>query len=519
MSIITNEEREYLLESMEDLLEKYDYAYTEDALDTIIDEWARNKENLIAAFKKHPNYIKDRFMIAFKQGFQRVQNAYELRAFMNYAETYIALNTDEMPSGVIVTNDFGITIEPNVYTLILHLRRYTNDKIDDETAQMFDTAFSALKIKSGQKTSRAVNKLCTHLGVVKDPDYNRKFARYADAINPLTVNYNVVLSINPLDYLTMSFGNSWSSCHTIDTANKRGMDNGYHGMYSSGTVSYMLDGTSMVLYTIDEKYTGDEYWNEPKINRQMFHYANNKLIQSRLYPQGNDGDSSAYRPYRNIVQEIISTIMDVPNLWVNKKGTSEICKHVYSYGTHYTDYTHFDSCNISFVKDKDIDGDINIGHRPICIECGCEHEIADSINCCNRPGAQCACCGHTIDEGDTYYVNGVAYCYDCVTYCEICDEYVLNGDAHWIERDDMHVCDDCLDRYYVWCEHCRRYVLREDATYVESVGYYVCDDCLYEHYTQCDMCGEYHRDRDITVYNDMDLCPYCLNKEKEKENK
>jgi hypothetical protein len=171
------------------------------------------------------------------------------------------------------------------------------------------------------------------------------------------------------------------------------------------------------------------------------------------------------------------------------------------------------------VKDKDIDGDINIGHRPICIECGCEHEIADSINCCNRPGTQCACCGHTIDEDDAYYVNGVAYCYDCVTYCEICDEYVLNGDAHWIERDDMYVCDDCLDRYYVWCEHCRRYVLREDATYVESVGYYVCDDCLDEHYTQCDMCGEYHRDCDITVYNDIDLCPNCLKKEKEKENK
>ena len=47
--IITDEERETLLKNMEGLLAEYDYEYTEDALNKIIDTWATNKANLITA--------------------------------------------------------------------------------------------------------------------------------------------------------------------------------------------------------------------------------------------------------------------------------------------------------------------------------------------------------------------------------------------------------------------------------------------------------------------------------------
>ena len=42
--IITEEEKEMLLEDMKHLLDEYDYDYTEEALDRIIDTWAENKE-------------------------------------------------------------------------------------------------------------------------------------------------------------------------------------------------------------------------------------------------------------------------------------------------------------------------------------------------------------------------------------------------------------------------------------------------------------------------------------------
>jgi hypothetical protein len=288
------------------------------------------------------------------------------------------------------------------------------------------------------------------------------------------------------------------------------MPNSYEGMYSSGTMSYMLDSSSMVFYFVDSTYKGSDYWHEPKINRQMFHYGNHKLIQARLYPQSNDGNGEIYKPYRNIVQEIMATICGFPNFWTNKKGTSEIYKHVWSSGTHYRDYTNFDSCNISFAKDQNIDGAIYIGHDPICIECGGEHTVEDNINCC-RGRRVCNCCGDEIyDDDDVYYVGDGVYCCDCVTYCEECGEYELNENTHYVESIGGYVCNYCLDNYYTYCPHCERYVHHDNTTYIDSEDRYVCDDCVSELYEECERCGGLYRSDNMYYHNDEYLCETCL---------
>ena len=50
-------------------------------------------------------------------------------------------------------------------------------------------------------------------GVVDGSEAYDKFAKYADSINPIKVKRHTVLSVHPIDYYTMSFGNSWTSCH------------------------------------------------------------------------------------------------------------------------------------------------------------------------------------------------------------------------------------------------------------------------------------------------------------------
>ena len=82
--MLTTSERNYLLNSMEELLVEYDYEYTVSALEDIIDEWARQKGELIQAFKKHPNYIEGKFMIAFSADYERVVNRYASRAFKDW---------------------------------------------------------------------------------------------------------------------------------------------------------------------------------------------------------------------------------------------------------------------------------------------------------------------------------------------------------------------------------------------------------------------------------------------------
>lgn len=516
MSIITNEERKYLLDNMKELLSKYDYDYEESSLDFIISNWAENKKSLIEAIKKHPNYMDGKFMIAFKHGFERCQDKEYMRSFFDYVQGRIGAMYSTIPNEIKERKRYCTYTSPEFWSLLDDFKTYSSTTIDENVAKVFEEEVPSLRVKVGQKTSRVINKLCTYLGISNDKDYNRKFAKYADAINPIVMNYNVVLSINPLDYLTMSFGNSWSSCHTIDKTNKRNMPHGYHGAYSSGTMSYMLDESSMVMYIVDEGYSGNEFWDQPKINRQMFHYSNNKLVQARLYPQSNDGDGSVYTPYRNIVQEIMSTVFDFPNLWTNKKGTAAIYPFVKSSGTHYQDYCNFSSCNISFAKDKNVDGQIYIGHRPICIKCGEEHDVNKNINCCETVQYKCPVCGYTLEEGEDeiIWVGGNAYCSECVAYCDECDCYYENDEVHYVESTDRYVCQDCLERYYVWCELCDQYELKSEATYIDGLGW-VCESCLDYRCVKCDECGKYHLSDNVEEYEGRTLCKNCIEKEKE----
>lgn len=266
---------------------------------------------------------------------------------------------------------------------------YTEQFVNDNTKDFLNRKFPDSNIRKGQKMSRAVNKILCKLGVDKAPNYNKEYAKFADAINPLKIKRHTVISIHPVDYFTMSFGNSWSSCHTIDKTNDRGIDgsNSYRGCNSSGTMSYMLDETSCVFYTVDAEYNGNTLELEDKINRCMFHYYDNQLVQGRVYPQSNDtGSDNLYKDIREIVQKIFADMLEVPNYWSKMSGTDECVKRISSSGTHYEDYANYDACNVSILKDdKDNHELIYVGHSPICPHCGKVHNRTRNIEChqCN----------------------------------------------------------------------------------------------------------------------------------------
>jgi hypothetical protein len=274
----------------------------------------------------------------------------------------------------------------------------------------------------------------------------------------------------------------------------------------------MLDSTSMVFYTVDSKYDGNDYCTQSKINRQMFHWGAEKLIQGRLYPKDNDGDNDAYAPYRNIVQQIISTIFDFPNLWSLSRGVEAIRNYVCSYRTHHRDYLNFDSCTMSKKSGGTNENQLVIGHEPICIECGEEHTVEDNINCCNDNRHCCDQCGRVEYEEYLYWVGDYRYCEHCVTYCDECEEYHLNDNVRYIESTGRYVCDDCLDDLYICCGECGEYYRDDCTTYVESANIDVCDGCLERYYTYCDECEEYFRNGDITYIDHLcvSVCKDCL---------
>lgn len=521
--MITVQEREYLLDSMVDLLDEYDYAYDRWALNQIIDEWADQKSTLIEAFKKHPNYIDGKFMIAFDCDYEREFNAESVINFIKYLKqvaeipTYVANLPEEITQQRI--KDGAALLPQEIWHFICYLPEHIKSKtLSENTAKILDKILPQIHPHVGEKASRAINRLCTYLGYDRHPDYNREYAKFADGLSPLMIKRHTILSINPLDYLTMSFGNSWASCHTIDKENKRRMPNSYEGQYSSGTMSYMLDGTSMVFYTVDSKYDGDDYWYQPKINRQMFHWGEEKLIQGRLYPQDNDDNDEAYAPYRQIVQAIMSTIFDFPNLWTKTRGTEAASRYIYSKGTHYRDYQHYSNCTLSVVKNSENEAEITVGARPICIYCGNRHDVEENIDCCHSEYRECECCGRRIHcEDDEYWVGDYCYCSDCVTYCEDCDKYVLKSEVTWVGSVGSYVCDNCLSDNYYRCEYCGEYYYEDDITWVESVDKYVCSSCLDEKFTQCDSCCEYIRNEYIIETDNGYYCVDCCPEEEEEE--
>lgn len=512
---ITEQERKTLVNGMVNLFDEYDYEYTFTAIDTIIDKWCTNKATLIEAFKKHPNYVDGKFLISFDVDYEREIDTDIINNFRDWAYGCLCDRKIELPEEAKNEYDY-LEVKGAVLTCLYYrVLSYKSRLLDEDTANDINRVFPEMKAREGQKTTRIANKILTYLNFHKHPDYNREFAKYADALTPLTIKRHTILSINPLDYLTMSFGNSWSSCHTIDKHNKRGMPNGYEGQYSSGTMSYLLDGVSMVLYVVDSKYDGNEYYTQPKINRQMFHYGVDKLIQGRLYPQGNDGNGEQYTQYRQVVQSIIAECFGFPNRWVKK--SESIYDLTESLGTHYRDYTSFNDCNITIPRDTDNTKIMVIGHEPICIECGAYHEESETINCCHTGYCTCVRCGCQIDTDDAIEIDGEYYCEDCVTFCEDCNEYHLNDDVRYVSSVGRYVCDDCLEEYYRRCDDCDEYYPTDEMYYERINGQYhdVCENCLDEYY-RCEDCGDYFSPHNVVEDEDTGdyYCRNCMNQRK-----
>lgn len=272
--------------------------------------------------------------------------------------------------------------------------------VDERTAKVLHDYFPQCRFSVGQKLSRAVNNIATKYGLTTHPDWNREFAKFADAINPLVVTKWTVLSWHPMDYLTFCFGNSWSTCSNIDKRNKRGVKIGssrssitsyvdedyvFRGEHAAAALSYMFDKTSFIYYTVNHRYAGTEHQTQNKESRIVFSLNEemNTLLQSRLYPQCNDDnpDDSNYRIPREIVQKVIADSLGVPNLWKMKKGRKFCCDYAISTGVHYPDYTdeRNKECNISWLGEEP--KQIKIGHYAICPNCGEVHDHTSSLNC------------------------------------------------------------------------------------------------------------------------------------------
>lgn len=561
--IFTEEQKEKLVKEMSELLEEYGYRYEYSALNEIIDKWFEAKESIIRILSKHPNWNPNKFQVQFNHTFNRVLDEKARRKFFSWIEHMDLLGEILQPYKINnrtlsqVEGDFydvklphityrcGYAINGEQYLAALAKqielraeisafdgRKYTEESenkfhkareiievlnhecteqyISQEIADKLNAIDSELRVHRGHKTTKIVGKFCRMYGIDKAEDYGREYAKYCDAMNPLGIKRHTILSVNPIDYLTMSFGNTWSSCHTIDKENIRQRGGrSYQGCYSSGTMSYMLDEVSTVFYTVKEDYDGADFELEDKISRNMFHFGEEKLIQGRIYPfdQTDDNHSCGneiYKPYREIVQKIFAECLEVPNLWYNKKGTGECDSVSYHRGTHYRDTSHYGNCNVSYLRKTPTDTDFNIasiciGTSPICITCGERHDNSENISCCDS-GVTCQHCGEfisqrDIDNGYARYTEDGWCCdsSDCAVWCEYHDRYEVRDEDHEYVNECGWICGDGINYSGMVerCKECGELFLTDNGMYDAYQDFY-CDRCAENELVYVESDSEYY---------------------------
>jgi hypothetical protein len=258
-----------LVDDMMNLLTKYGHRNTEHGVCKILDRFFTNKEPLIKLLEKSANY-KGNLRIYFDEPFVRERVATDIRNFvdnfrkqkkvtdciLSYKDEHGKTVNDYMRTGTTHMSVKNMTKAKNIMNSA-DVVKFSMCGATKETAQkkeefdvymshfmnIYGSAVSSdynignVKISKGTKTSRAFNKVCTNYGVDKWNQYNKEFAKYADMVSGKERLLKFFISVNPLDYLTMSFGKSWASCHTIDKKNYRRMPGGYSGQYCNGTMS------------------------------------------------------------------------------------------------------------------------------------------------------------------------------------------------------------------------------------------------------------------------------------------
>lgn len=490
---------EYYTEQVERIFNEVgiDNDFTTVGIEANVGEWFYKKETLFHILRNHPMWNEEAKAIIFLRDEVRGSDPSAFKRDINKLVAYT--------SRKITENELE---QSKMFNAVISLlSQSASREISEREAELINRLGYYKEMRSGMKRSRVINTVFKEYPIGDDRkidatkftdeheegdrnylSYNKLFAKAADDTNPLKTKRITVLSVNICDFLLMSNGNSWSSCHFINS------NGAYNGCYKAGTLSYSNDGTSMVFYTLSSDYNGNQWFFEPKITRQMFFYQNGNLLQSRLYPKGCDAEGEDYKDYRAVVQDIISNCLGVPNLWKKLNGGEWSDINTYDDSFHYKDYEEFPSeCVMSYNKEfkDEINEGIEIGGRSYCVDCGDERSYYGDDDCrelqCNCCAAsnRCERCGCHCDQDDMHEIDGDWYCEDCCFWCEIHEEwevrYSYRGEDFKqeveINGEWYTMCEAAFDDEVVYCDKCGEYEWKNEAMYVDELDEILCRDC------------------------------------------
>lgn len=258
----------------------------------------------------------------------------------------------------------------------------------------------------------------------------------------------VILSIDPIDFMQMSNGEGWTSCLNDDFAHTR--------------ISYLTSPDAMIIFS---RKIGSEDLQQ----RAVIGLNETGLVIGPTYPDAND-----YRlPIiaKNCIEEKIGefSIKNEGYTILSPADDDEL------------DYVDLCRGRKSIVEGNVRDILIDFHGEELCLHCSKPCNLLHCHKCVDN----CYNCGDPVYKNGFFDVNGNIYCSCCG------EDLIYNeADGEYYPQDEM-----------CYCEHC-------DSMYTED--YMVSDDCCLDCSVRCDECGEGIPIHDsLSTMDDKEICWDC----------
>jgi hypothetical protein len=439
-----------------------------------IDHWMEGKERgiLPQVFDTTPILEKE---VKFFKSVEQIYDEFEEYMDMNYhseeppAKFYYCLkdhiyNVRESINKQYKKDpyDWGNSSE---YESLLHLVNgydIASNKFNAKSFALTNTeANKKVRIQNGEKTMRAILKVCEYFGWEDAIANYEEFRIFVSKLtNQKEIKGTLCLSIHPLDYMTMSDNHyDWSSC----------MSWLEDGCYKRGTLEMMNSSVVFVAYLKgEEPFTpcnGVE-WNNKKW-RQLF-IADERLIASiKGYPYNNEAlENEVMSWFKELAFERAGIVYQSINYEYKKNTTSSIihlmdrpedtCVYVsFSTDVMYNDFGcnggigHKIAFGQKFLDEEVVTGQqynlyLNYSGDSYCLGCGTPsyqlwYSNEGQLFCDECEGRCCTCdnCDGHFSEDDLIYFNGNWYCPDCFEDATFCDPF----------NDERYLSDDSETLY------------------------------------------------------------------------
>jgi hypothetical protein len=474
--------------------------------------WAENKYSLIQSLRKSQYWDEDMLRLSIPVDYSYMKSEDErLMIYRNLLDTigYYSENDDKVDLNVLIDL---LKKSVNSSSFAYPSPLFQNETVtSDEELLLIKEPLGFTRVQSGMKYSRLFKKLIESVNptVMGHDEVNRRYTEWTESLALQKRNYRFLLSVNPADYLLMSYGNSWTSCHIIAPHISKS-DGTHGGCYKAGCLSYMVDKMTTISFVLPEKTTDEEVTLKPKIARRVV-FINNKELSyfaSRIYPYADN------EVYRQMFKETVETLLTDVFKGEVTESLAYVWKRASAYveqedDLHYADYSRFSSTGDSSAFRQPIShvSDLHFvaGKKPFCLQCG-NHmiEISDGLSCEWCKGNRRA------DQSDEDVTEDVC--------CECCEDYHDREDSYYIETDhgEIWVCSSCYDDYYRRCNGsgCNLYICTEDddARMGPDDEWY-CSGCYDERFSMCYSCEEDYYSNDMIEANGEWYCPNCYGEE------